>query len=52
MAHGEMIMIGAYTTYVTQLIFPNLIEYSLFIAIPFSFLIAGLIGVLIERVVI
>ena len=52
MAHGEMIMIGAYATYVTQLIFPNLIEYSLFFAIPFSFLIAGLIGILIERLVI
>ena len=52
LAHGEMIMIGAYTTYVTQLIFPQLIEYSLFIALPFSFLIAGLIGVLIERLVI
>ena len=52
LAHGEMIMIGAYTTYVTQLIFPQLIEYSLFIALPISFLIAGLIGVLIERLVI
>ena len=52
LAHGEMIMIGAYTTYVTQLIFPQFIEYSLFIALPLSFLIAGLIGVLIERLVI
>jgi urea transport system permease protein len=52
MAHGEMIMIGAYTTYVAQLIFPSLIEYSLFIALPFSFLIAGSIGVLIERLII
>ena len=52
MAHGEMIMIGAYTTYVTQLIFPSFIEYSLFIALPFSFLIAGFMGVLIERLII
>ena len=52
LAHGEMIMIGAYTTYVIQLIFPQLIEYSLFIALPFAFLITGLIGVVIERLVI
>ena len=52
LAHGEMIMIGAYTTYVIQLIFPQLIEYSLFIALPFAFLVTGLIGVVIERLVI
>ena len=43
MAHGEMIMIGAYSTYVVQLFLPNLIEYSLFIALPFAFLITGFI---------
>jgi urea transport system permease protein len=52
MAHGEMIMLGAYTTYVVQLVFPNLIEYSLFIAIPAAFCVSGLVGVLIERSVI
>ena len=52
MAHGEMIMLGAYTTYVIQQVLPNLIEYSLFIAIPAAFIVAGLVGILIERGVI
>ncbi len=52
MAHGEMIMLGAYTTYVVQLIMPNYIEYSIFVAIPAAFLVAGFVGVLIERGVI
>ena len=52
LAHGEMIMIGAYTTYVTQLAFPNLIEYSLMISLPFAFIVAGLVGIIIERGVI
>lgn len=52
MAHGEMIMIGAYTTYVVQLIMPNAIEFSLFVAIPAAFLVSGLMGVAIERGVI
>jgi urea transport system permease protein len=34
MAHGEMIMLGAYTTYVVQLMMPNAIDYSLWVAIP------------------
>lgn len=52
MAHGEMIMIGAYTAYVVQLLMPNFIEYSLLVAIPMAFLIAGAVGILIERCVI
>ena len=52
MAHGEMIMLGAYTTYVIQQWFPGLIEYSLLIALPAAFLVSGLVGVLIERSVI
>ncbi len=52
MAHGELIMIGAYTTYVVQLLMPNSIEYSLFVAIPAAFVVAGLVGVAIERGVI
>jgi len=52
MAHGEMMMLGAYTTYVIQQTFPNLIEYSLLMAIPAAFLVSGLVGVLIERGVI
>jgi len=52
MAHGELIMLGAYTTYVVQLLMPNYIEWSLFVAIPAAFLVSGLFGVLIERGVI
>lgn len=52
MAHGEMIMLGAYTTYVVQLLLPNMIEYSLWIAVPLAFMVSGLAGILIERLVI
>lgn len=52
MAHGELIMLGAYTTYVVQLWLPNLIEYSLLISIPLAFLVSGAVGILIERGVI
>jgi urea transport system permease protein len=52
MAHGELIMIGAYTTYVIQQWLPNLIDWSLFIAIPAAFIVSGLVGILIERGVI
>ncbi|TXS95918.1 urea ABC transporter permease subunit UrtB [Parahaliea maris] len=52
MAHGEMIMLGAYTTYVIQLLMPDHIGLSLWIAIPAAFLVSGLVGVIIERGVI
>ena len=52
MAHGELIMIGAYTTYTIQQLMPNLIEYSIIIAIPAAFIVSGLVGILIERLVI
>jgi urea transport system permease protein len=52
MAHGELMMIGAYTTYVVQLLMPNHIGTSLFVAIPAAFLISGLVGIAIERGVI
>ena len=52
MAHGELMMIGAYTTWVIQQIFPNQIAYSLLIAVPTAFLVAGAVGVIIERGVI
>lgn len=52
MAHGEMIMLGAYTTYVVQLLMPNHIDYSIWVAIPAAFIVSGLMGVLIERGVI
>ncbi|MFP6839296.1 MAG: urea ABC transporter permease subunit UrtB [Pseudohongiellaceae bacterium] len=49
MAHGELIMLGAYTTYVVQQTFPNSIEASLFIAIPAAFVVSGSFGIAIER---
>ncbi len=52
MAHGEMMMLGAYTTYVVQKMMPEHIDASLFVAIPAAFLVAGLAGVVIERGVI
>lgn len=52
MAHGELIMIGAYTAYVVQLLMPNTIEYSILVAIPTAFLVAGAVGVVIQRCVI
>ena len=52
MAHGELIMLGAYTTYVVQTLFPDALEYSLLIAIPAAFIVSGLVGIAIERGVI
>jgi urea transport system permease protein len=56
MAHGEMVMIGAYTTFVVQELIrtyaPGMFGASLFIALPLAFLVAGATGVLIERTVI
>jgi len=56
MAHGEMVMIGAYTTFVVQeairTSLPGIFDYSLLIAVPLAFIVAGAIGVLIERTII
>jgi urea transport system permease protein len=56
MAHGEMVMIGAYTTFLVQEVFrarfPHLIDWSLPLAIPLAFLAAGALGIAIERGVI
>src|SRR5882724_10976 len=53
MAHGEMVMLGAYTTYAVQNAIraaaPAIFDYSLLIALPSAFLVAGAIGMLIER---
>jgi urea transport system permease protein len=53
MAHGELVMIGAYTTFVVQELFraylPGAFDYSLFVAIPAAFLVAGSFGIAIER---
>lgn len=52
MAHGELIMLGAYTTYIVQLLMPQHIDLSLFVAIPAAFVVSGLVGIAIERGVI
>jgi len=56
LAHGELVMLGAYTTFVIQEIFrthlPAGLDYALFIAIPGAFVVAGAFGILIERTVI
>lgn len=52
MAHGELMMLGAYTTYLVQQAMPNHIDASIFVAIPAAFVVAGLFGIAIERGVI
>jgi urea transport system permease protein len=53
MAHGEMVMLGAYATYVVQtLLPPSLQNWSLAFAIPLAFVVAGAVGIAIERLVI
>ncbi len=53
MAHGEMVMLGAYTTFVIQEIFrayaPSMFDASIVVAIPAAFIVAGLFGIAIER---
>ena len=52
MAHGELMMLGAYTTYVVQTAMPGHVGASILVAIPAAFLVAGGTGVMIERVII
>jgi urea transport system permease protein len=56
MAHGELLMIGAYTTYVCQLVFrkffPGAIDAYLVVALPAAFIVAGAVGIALERLVI
>ncbi|WP_343583787.1 urea ABC transporter permease subunit UrtB [Herbaspirillum sp.] len=56
MAHGELLMIGAYTTYVCQLVFrkyfPGAIDAYLLVALPAAFIVAGAVGIALERLVI
>jgi urea transport system permease protein len=52
MAHGELMMLGAYTTYVVQLAMPGHIGVSILVAIPAAFLVAGGAGVILERTII
>lgn len=57
LAHGELIMLGAYTTYVVQLIFKLPALQSIYwayilVAIPLAFVVSGVVGILLERTVI
>lgn len=56
MAHGEFIMIGAYTTYVVQELFnsylPSMLDSYYFFAIPSAFIVSFIIGSLLEKIVI
>ncbi len=56
MAHGEMIMIGAYATYVVQYLFktqaPGWFDYYPLAALPVAFLTAAAVGIVLERTVI
>ena len=53
MAHGEMVMLGAYTTFLVQNFirasFPELFDWSLAFALPAAFLLTALVGIAIER---
>jgi urea transport system permease protein len=56
MAHGEMVMLGAYVTFTVQQLIrtynPGLFDYSLLLALPLAFVFTGAVGVLIERSII
>lgn len=56
LAHGELMMLGAYTTYVVQNGFKSLgdgaQDFYIWLALPLSFIVAGLVGLLLERSVI
>ncbi len=52
MAHGELIMLGAYTAWALQSILPNAVEWSLILAVPAAFVVSGGVGIIIERSVI
>ncbi len=56
MAHGELIMIGAYATYVVQSMFrqhaPGMFDFYPLVAVPAAFVISAAVGVVLERTVI
>ncbi|KHF24476.1 ABC-type urea transporter UrtABCDE, subunit B [Solemya velum gill symbiont] len=49
MAHGELIMLGAYTTYLVQTVMPDYPGVALILSIPAAFLVSGTMGIAIER---
>lgn len=57
MAHGEMIMIGAYSAYVAETWSTNVlgeqgVDYAFFLALPMAFVVAGAVGMVLERLLI
>jgi len=52
MAHGELMMLGAYTAYVMQQLMPHSIGAALLLSIPAAFIVSGLAGIAIERSVV
>jgi urea transport system permease protein len=49
MAHGELMMLGAYTTYVMQQLMPNQLGPALLLSIPAAFMVSAVVGMAIER---
>ena len=57
LAHGELMMLGAYTTYVVQMVFKlpafqPIYGLYVLVAIPLAFVVSGVVGILLERTVI
>ncbi len=56
MAHGELMMLGAYTTFVVQngfkLLGKEWFDAYIFVALPMAFLVTALVGLILERGVI
>lgn len=56
MAHGEMLMLGAYSTFLVQNLFkeyfPEIFEWYLVVAIPIAFIVSAVIGIILERTII
>ncbi|MGE8689918.1 MAG: urea ABC transporter permease subunit UrtB [Achromobacter sp.] len=56
MAHGELLMIGAYVTYVAQALFrawlPGWMDWYVLAALPLAFIVTALVGMALERTVI
>tara|TARA_Y100001978_G_scaffold185589_1_gene184707 strand:- start:3006 stop:4163 length:1158 start_codon:yes stop_codon:yes gene_type:complete len=58
LAHGELMMLGAYSTYITQLIFKQVsflkpfYDSYVIVAIGIAFLVSGTVGILLERTII
>jgi urea transport system permease protein len=56
MAHGELMMIGAYTTYEVQMLFghtpDNPVNHYYLVALPIAFLVAALVGLIMEGLVV